>query len=453
MPIRLRTSIAAVYLLALFLVIYFPIVGQGFVADDFGWIRAARPSIGEATMNAFSQTTGFYRPLVSVSFAVNHEMSGLNPRPYGLTNLVLLLGCAALVWWLATLTGLPPEFGLFAAALFAFNPHGVDMAVLWVSGRTGLLLTVFSLAAAVTFLMRRPALSAGLAFCALLSKEEAVALPLVFFLWAFFEALGEGRPRQAMRAAFQRTEWMWVAGLVYAALRLHSGAIWPTNAPSYYRFSANPSLLLRNAREYADRACSLSVLVAVVVFALVRSRPSLRPEHKVFLYRCVCWVVGGFALTMFLPVRSSLYALFPSVGAALAATTLTSAWWGQLSTAPKRGLIAVALVVPLALFPVYRSRGAKWFVAARLSSSVTAQLVQRLAADPDTQAIVLQDDRSNRANLANAFGPAASDVANLFFARPVSLRIEPSPVTQISAGETLLILDGQTGQLRPGLVD
>jgi hypothetical protein len=64
-----------------------------------------------------------------------------------------------------------------------------------------------------------------------------------------------------------------------------------------------------------------------------------------------------------------------------------------------------------------------------------------------------QSDRTNRANLANAFGPAASDVADLFFARPVSLRIEPTPVTQLSAGETLLVLDGQTGQLRLGFVD
>jgi Ni/Fe-hydrogenase subunit HybB-like protein len=193
--------------------------------------------------------------------------------------------------------------------------------------------------------------------------------------------------------------------------------------------------------------------VLVVVFAFVRSRPTLRAERRVFLYRCVCWLVGGFALTMFLPVRSSLYALFPSVGAALAATTLTSGWWDQFSTAPKRGLIAVALVVPLALFPIYRSRGERWFLAARLSSSVTTQLVQHLTAHPDAHGFVLQDDRSTRANLANAFGPAASDVASLYFERPVSLRIEPTPVTQVSSGELLLVLDGRTGQLRRVPVD
>jgi hypothetical protein len=87
-------------------------------------------------------------------------------------------------------------------------------------------------------------------------------------------------------------------------------------------------------------------------------------------------------------------------------------------------------------------------LAARLSSSVTTQLVQHLAAHADAHSIVLQDDRSTRANLANAFGPAASDVASLYFERPVSLRIEPPPVTQVSSGELLLVLDGRTGQLR-----
>ena len=117
---------------------------------------------------------------------------------------------------------------------------------------------------------------------------------------------------------------MWALALVYAALRFHSGAMLPSTAPPYYRLSANPSLLMRNVREYADRACSLSALVLVVIFALVRTRPALNREQWSFVGRCLCWLVGGFAVTIFLPIRSSLYALFPSVGAVLAASTLAS---------------------------------------------------------------------------------------------------------------------------------
>src|SRR5258708_2630009 len=102
----MRVCLAAAYLLAVLLVIYAPAVGQGFVSDDFAWISSTRPSIGPSTVNAFSHSWGFYRPLVTVSFAVNHEISGLSPRPYGFTNLLLLVACAGLVVWLAQLAGL-----------------------------------------------------------------------------------------------------------------------------------------------------------------------------------------------------------------------------------------------------------------------------------------------------------------------------------------------------------
>jgi hypothetical protein len=245
---------------------------------------------------------------------------------------------------------------------------------------------------------------------------------------------------------------MWALSLVYAALRFHSGAMLPSTAPPYYRFSADPALLIRNAQEYADRACSLSAVVLVVVFALVRSRPPLTRDQRMFIGRCICWLIGGFALTIFLPVRSSLYALFPSVGVVLAASMIVSTWWPQVSPAQQRALVSAALLVPLALFPVYRARSARWVLNAQLSSSVTTQLVE-VASDPNVRAIVLQDDRSTRANLANAFGPAAADVASLFFVRPVTLRIEPSTVTTLSPGERLLVLDGPTGRLHFGTVE
>jgi hypothetical protein len=53
-------ALAATYLLGLFLMIYGPTVGQGFVADDFGWLSATRPSIGHAAGAAFDHAYGFY---------------------------------------------------------------------------------------------------------------------------------------------------------------------------------------------------------------------------------------------------------------------------------------------------------------------------------------------------------------------------------------------------------
>jgi len=361
MPSRnARLTLIAAYLFGLLLLIYGPIVGQGFVADDFGWVKETQPSFTQAARKAFDHADGFYPPLVNVSFAANYEVSGLSPRPYGLTNLALLFVCTALVAWLGRAAGLSPAFSLVAAGLFAFNLHGVDMSVLWVSGRTGLFLTVFSIGAAVAFVTRHHAIASLLTLCAMFSQEEAVALPIMFGL--------------------------------------------PSNAPPYYRFSADPQLLIRNAREYADRACTLSGVALMAVFACVRARPVLTRNNRVLLAQCGCWVVCG------------------------------------------------ALSVPVLLVPIYRARGDRWVSAARLSTAVTSQLV-KLSADPGTHAIVLQDNRTTRANLANAFGPAVSDVALLYFSRAVELRVEPSRPTNLLPGERLFVLEGPSEQLRAEVLD
>ncbi|HKY19753.1 MAG TPA: hypothetical protein VJM31_00925 [Vicinamibacterales bacterium] len=359
----------------------------------------------------------------------------MHPRAYGLTNLWLLVCCAGLVAWLASVGGLAPAFSLFAAALFAFNVHGVDMAVLWISGRTALLLTLFSVGAAVAFLKQRVEVAALLVLCAMFSKEEGVVLPMVFLLWGLLA-----------RLPFRRTWAILLTLPVYLGLRTYAGAMWPATAPSYYRFSSDPQLLLRNVAEYADRACTISAVMLLAIVMCARAQPHLTREHRTFLLQSVFWLVGGFALTIFLPVRSSLYALFPSVGAALAASTLAAAWWPQLSAMQKRALPVLALILPLALFPVYRARGDRWVSTARLSSAVLSQLVEQVNMRPEVRTIVLLDDQSTRVNLSNAFGSTGADVAFLFFQRPVTLHIETDPAAE-PRGDMVLALDGKTGRL------
>ncbi|MGH2670068.1 MAG: hypothetical protein ACRDH5_13310, partial [bacterium] len=65
---------AAFVLLSAFLLAYADDAGHGFIKDDFAWIRGSR-----AGWNAFLHDTGgFYRPLVSLTFAANQALFGLN---------------------------------------------------------------------------------------------------------------------------------------------------------------------------------------------------------------------------------------------------------------------------------------------------------------------------------------------------------------------------------------
>jgi hypothetical protein len=105
------------------------------VKDDFVWIARSRLETPADWAALFGAPTGFFRPAVSLTFAANRSVCGLHPLCYGLTNLALAIGCAAGIFATARGLSLPPGAALLAAALWAFNWHGINMAVLWISGR------------------------------------------------------------------------------------------------------------------------------------------------------------------------------------------------------------------------------------------------------------------------------------------------------------------------------
>ena len=98
----------------LFCVIYVPDVGHGFVKDDFQWVIAARQPPAALLTN----TNGFFRPLVTLSFRADYALFGLDTYPYGLTNFVLAVVCAALVFALTRSFGLESGTATFAAAVW-----------------------------------------------------------------------------------------------------------------------------------------------------------------------------------------------------------------------------------------------------------------------------------------------------------------------------------------------
>src|SRR5688572_15353308 len=84
-------------LCASFLAIYAPDIGHGFIQDDFAWIRHSAVDDFSGVIGLFRENVGFYRPLVSATFAFDFAAWRLDPFGYGITNLVLCLANAALV--------------------------------------------------------------------------------------------------------------------------------------------------------------------------------------------------------------------------------------------------------------------------------------------------------------------------------------------------------------------
>ena len=103
---RSQARTVAALLWATFLAIYVPQAGHGFIQDDFRWIHESQLHSAGDLVRLFSANVGFYRPLVSLSFAVDYRIWGLQPFGYGLTNLTFGLLGSLLLYQLARRFGL-----------------------------------------------------------------------------------------------------------------------------------------------------------------------------------------------------------------------------------------------------------------------------------------------------------------------------------------------------------
>ena len=135
--------------------VYVPDVGRGFVKDDFDWIAASRDGLHHPMAILLPGAVGFYRPIVSFTFALDAATYGLDSRGYGFTNLALFLLCGGALVHLGCAVGLTRRAAMLAAFIWMANPHGINMALLWISGRTALCLALFTALAVASFLKGR----------------------------------------------------------------------------------------------------------------------------------------------------------------------------------------------------------------------------------------------------------------------------------------------------------
>lgn len=176
--------------------LYWPTLRFGFTGlDDHSLIlqRVGELASPTALVSAFTRAYDsaphclYYRPLVTVTFALNAMVSGGSPMGYHATNVGLHVLASMLVYALCrkTIGNVTPA--LLGALLFALSPTNTE-AVAWIPGRCDLWLGCFTLGALLSLQAGERELS-RLRFVvhvscfmgALFTKETAVCLPLVFF--------------------------------------------------------------------------------------------------------------------------------------------------------------------------------------------------------------------------------------------------------------------------------
>src|SRR5262245_64145212 len=145
---RRRTALLAAALVAATVLAYLPLFANDFVAyDDDLYVTECPPVRAGLTREGFAFAFGSFHganwfPLTRLSWMLDAELFGVDPRAFHATS--LLLHCAnavLLLVALARMTGAPGR-SAFVAALFALHPLHVE-SVAWAAARKDVLSALF----------------------------------------------------------------------------------------------------------------------------------------------------------------------------------------------------------------------------------------------------------------------------------------------------------------------
>ena len=150
-------------------------IQSGLTPDGFRWAFSTR-------------YLELWHPLLWLSFMFDYQLHGLNPAGYHLTNLILHILSALLLFWLfCRMTGAVWKCA-FVAALFALHPLHVE-SVAWIAERKDVLSAFFWMLTLCLYVyytekpvIRRYLLVLFSFVCALMSKPMVVTLPLIMIL-------------------------------------------------------------------------------------------------------------------------------------------------------------------------------------------------------------------------------------------------------------------------------
>jgi hypothetical protein len=302
--IRRVDFIVAVTFITVTLLVYGGALKMGYMADDFDWLRQALSSDYALFDRIATAGTGHYfRPLVTLSFRLEHYLGGTNAAfVHHVANLLIHSASAYLVYLATSFISWETKLPIVLSLFFLLHPLAVA-PVFWLASRVDSLVTLFYLLAILGFLYlmegRRPLLfllmTLGSYAAALLSKEMAVTLPGVLFilwwLWVHSPVQRRARtPRSWLLLAWLGTAITTGAYFLFLWLQIYDSGM-----------SGIPSFSIRGAGE----ALVSALLVLVVpnrndyLVGVYYARPWLLPAALALLG------TGAVLLAAFLQRRAS----------------------------------------------------------------------------------------------------------------------------------------------------
>ncbi len=378
---------------------YAPAARLGFIYDDYELIVDREPprsaaEIARVFVERHWATLPYYRPIPRAIMLVQKAAHGNAPAPYHGLN-VALIAATALAAFALLRTGalaLPVPLAFAGAALFALHPVASSCVYPIASGRETLSPTLFEILALCAWLrpgLRAYALALVACAAALLSKEHAVVLPVLF---ALADALGlsadgPGRRASAWLYRYAPLALLWVG---YFALRRFvfagEGALALAGDPAAPLLSLGyalqvlfaPTLLLHYepivSVWLSGWRIGLAVLGSALLFAALLRRDATTRSRALFW---AGWFAFGLAPTANLLVQEARfderYVFGASLGGIALVLTALEPLWARRSARP---IVAGALALAIA--------GAAWVSAQRAPyfASDQAFLARWIESDP-----------------------------------------------------------------------
>lgn len=320
----------------------------------------------------------YFRPIFSSLFTINYALFGSSPFGWHLVNVLIHGAVTLLVFVVSYEISGRKMIAFVTAALFAVHPvHSEPVA--WVSGVTDPLMALFLLPAFYLYLRFRAngrwsllAGALGFYFLALLSKEPAIALPLVIAYCELFHFKTKDPLRQRFIQASKRVGFFVAPTVIYFLMRLNAFGLGTLGVQP--RYPIMPALLTiplaivkclalmfipvgysyQHYTELVQTIWSISFLAPFAVLLLVAAGVALA-KSRLLTFAAV-WFIAMLAPALAV-LRSSepaslvqeRYIYLPSLGICLA-LALGIEWVGKRNWFVSRQLIfAAALTVILLL--------------------------------------------------------------------------------------------------------
>lgn len=396
-PDRFRSLGVFLILACAAVFVYEPLRHAGFVYDDLWYVvrndALVTASVSDLVANPETVASpgstlsgDVYRPLTTLTFALDRRLWGLSPVAYHLENVVLQLFAAFFLFFVLSAVAGRGVGALAGALVFLVHPVQVQ-SVAWISQRSSVLAGAFGLAAMAVMVARaqpaalRVAAALVLWALALASKESAIVVPLLL------GSLALVRPGSVLPDATRGQKITAIAGFagvacVYLLIRSHFIGLSQTpgeDGPLFWRLAlgarAFPLFIgkmlvpawLRVSYDYPTLQPYRLLGGALLFGALATSAGLLRRRAPLVSVAVLWTLIGTLPFLQIFPVRAFFadrFIYFPLLGLCLAVAWIVGRW-------TRAALPALVIVAGLALAGRFATR--PWMNEFSLWLNVVAQ--------------------------------------------------------------------------------